>query len=393
MTQQSTITPETGKAATAPPAALTIENVTKSFKRANGTLIKPVDDISLTIAEGEFIVLLGPSGCGKTTLLRCIAGLESPDEGAIDILGSRVVQKGAGAREIEVAPERRKLGMIFQSYALWPHLTVARNVSYPLESAKVPRAERRERVERALAMVGVSEVAGQLPGRLSGGQQQRVSLARALVGEPRLILFDEPLSNVDAKVREELRLQLVEMQARIGFTAIYVTHDQAEAMELADRVAVLRNGRIAQLDRPEVVYEHPASRYVAKFVGVANEVRARVTRVGDDTLVAHVGGVEHDQVLPLPTGGRAVAAGDDVYVIWRPERTVLGEPADRPGLRIPGEFLLSRFLGSHSEAIVDTGDGEIRVQTPRTVSLARGERVHVHVDVDDLRVFPVEDER
>lgn len=380
------------KSGVARTSALAIESVTKTFKRANGTVITPIDDVSLTIEEGEFLVLLGPSGCGKTTLLRCIAGLESPDRGSISMHGTRVLDKGGPARDVDVPPEKRQLGMIFQSYALWPHMTVAKNVAYPLEAAKVPRVARGERVQRALDMVGVAEVAEQLPGRLSGGQQQRVSLARALVGEPTLILFDEPLSNVDAKVREELRLQLIEMQVRIGFTAVYVTHDQAEAMELADRVAVLRNGRIAQLDRPEIVYEYPASRYVAKFVGIANEVQGRVTAVTEGGLAVRVAGTEREQSIPLPAGGLLPNVGDDVYIIWRPERTSLDGPGMGKGLDLPASFLLSRFLGAHAEAILEVPGGEVRANTSRALRLERGTPVHVHVEFDDLRVFTVEEE-
>ncbi|MET7335428.1 ABC transporter ATP-binding protein [Nonomuraea sp. NPDC005650] len=371
--------------------AVRVKGLLKTFRRANGTTVTPIDDVTLSIEKGEFLVLLGPSGCGKTTLLRCIAGLETPDRGSIDILGRRVFDR-AGSRPVMVPPERRRLGMIFQSYALWPHLSVAKNVAYPLEAAKVRKAERQERVARALELVGVSEVAEQLPGRLSGGQQQRVALARALVAEPSLILFDEPLSNVDAKVREELRLHLLEMQHRIGFTAVYVTHDQVEAMELADRIAVLRNGKIAQLAAPDVVYDSPASRYVAKFIGTANELSAEVVGRDETTVTVSLPGVLDRVRLPAPECGRQPAVGERVYVIWRPERTtIVGSARTGDGIVLEAEYLLGRYLGAFGETIATLRDGsEVRVVTPKPLPKERGAGLRLAVAAADLRVFAEE---
>ncbi|MFT4230229.1 MAG: ABC transporter ATP-binding protein [Microbacterium sp.] len=391
--RQSTVTsastPDRGRAE----PAVQVSRLLKSFARANGTTVTPIDDIDLSIERGEFLVLLGPSGCGKTTLLRCIAGLEVPDRGEIDLLGKRVFARGSG-KSVMVPPERRGLGMIFQSYALWPHLTVARNVAYPLEAAHVPKAEQKERVRRVLELVGVAEVAEQVPGRLSGGQQQRVSLARALVAEPSLVLFDEPLSNVDAKVREELRLHLLEMQRRIGFTAVYVTHDQVEAMELADRIAVLRDGRIAQLDVPEAIYDRPASRYVAKFIGTANELTADVVGRDDATLTVSLAGVLDRATVPAPAAGRQPVVGDRVHLIWRPERTVFADAAEGSagdGLVLDGEQLLSRYLGAYGETIVSLRDGtEVRATTTSPRSDARGAAIRLTVAASDLRVFAEE---
>ena len=372
-------------------AAVRAEGLLKTFRRANGTTVTPIDGVTLSIDKGEFLVLLGPSGCGKTTLLRCIAGLETPDRGSIDLLGRRVFDR-TGARRVAVPPERRGLGMIFQSYALWPHLTVARNVAYPLEAAQVPKAERRERVARALELVGVAEVAGQLPGRLSGGQQQRVALARAIVGEPSLILFDEPLSNVDAKVREELRLHLLEMQRRIGFTAVYVTHDQVEAMELADRIAVLQSGKIAQLDTPDAIYDRPVSRYVAKFIGTANEVTAEVVERDGATVTVSLPGVLDRVRLPAPVAGRQPVAGERVHVIWRPERTMIADPGQGgDGLVLEAEYLLGRYLGAFSETIASLRDGtEVRAVTAKPLHHQRGAGLRLAVAAADLRVFAEE---
>lgn len=372
-------------------AAVRVERLLKTFTRANGSTVTPIDEVSLSIEEGEFLVLLGPSGCGKTTLLRCIAGLEVPDSGSIELLGRRVFERGGG-RSVVVPPERRGLGMIFQSYALWPHLTVARNVAYPLEAARVPKAEQKERVQRVLDLVGVAEVAEQVPGRLSGGQQQRVSLARALVGEPSLILFDEPLSNVDAKVREELRLHLLEMQRRIGFTAVYVTHDQVEAMELADRIAVLRDGKIAQLDAPAVIYDQPVSRYVAKFIGTANEITADVVGRDGATLTVSLPGVLDRVAIPVPANGPEPGAGDRVHIVWRPERTaILEQDPPQGAIVLEGEELLSRYLGAYGETIVSLRDGtEVRVTTARPRPTARGAGIRLAIAASDLRVFAEE---
>ncbi|MBI3185904.1 MAG: ABC transporter ATP-binding protein [Myxococcales bacterium] len=224
-----------------------------------------VQGLSLSIGQGEFLALLGPSGCGKTTTLRMIAGLEVPDSGTIAIDG-RVVH-GPGAR---VPPERRGLGMVFQSYAVWPHRTVAKNVEYPLRLMGLRRAEATARVREALGWVRMEALAERMPHALSGGQLQRVALARALVGRPRVLLLDEPLSNLDAALKEELRAEIAALRSRLGTTMVYVTHDQGEAMALADRIAVMDSGRLEQVDSPERLYSEPATPFVAGFVGGAN---------------------------------------------------------------------------------------------------------------------------
>jgi ABC-type Fe3+/spermidine/putrescine transport system ATPase subunit len=244
-----------------------VVDLTKSYRRDGGEMITPVDHVSLAVGVDELVVLLGPSGCGKTTLLRCVAGLERPDRGTIVIDGRTVFSAAKGIWE---PTERRQLSMIFQSFALWPHMTVFENVAYPLRCRRTAEAEVRRRVEETSAIVGIGGLGGQHPGRISGGQQQRVALARALVAGSTVVLFDEPLSNVDAQVRAQLRLELKLMQKRIGFSGLYVTHDQTEAMELGHRVAVLERGRIAALGQPRDIYENPDSEYVASFVGTAN---------------------------------------------------------------------------------------------------------------------------
>ncbi len=245
-----------------------IRHLTKSFTRADGTEVHAVDDISLDVEPAEFLILLGPSGCGKTTLLRAISGLDQPDSGTISVNGTEVFNS---ATNCAVPPESRPIGMVFQSYGLWPHMTVFNNIAYPLRNHRVPKSEIPARVEQVADMVGITAVLKQHPSQLSGGQQQRVAVARAIVSARSLLLLDEPLSNVDAKVRDQLRIELLRMQRELGFTAVYVTHDQEEAMALGTRIAVLQEGRIAQLAPPREIYENPASPYVARFVGTVDE--------------------------------------------------------------------------------------------------------------------------
>jgi iron(III) transport system ATP-binding protein len=368
----------------AEPPAVRLVDVEKSFRRANGTMVKPIDHISLDIAPGEFIVLLGPSGCGKTTLLRSIAGLEQPEHGRIEIQGKAVFD-GAKSGRIDVPPERRHIGMIFQSYALWPHLTVIKNVAYPLRTAGVRKAEAMARAAEALEVVGVGEVGGQLPHRLSGGQQQRVALARAMVARPQLILFDEPLSNVDAKVREELRLELLKTQRDVGFTGIYVTHDQAEALELADRIVVLRDGRIEQVGLPREVYSHPRSAYVADFVGTANRVSGVLSEDSGDALSVTTPGatLRAGRAASLQSHG---AVGQEVEVLWRPERTRVSLEPRSDGLE--ATVLAARFLGPHDELICRTVDGdEVSVVSTAQVLPPEGAKLWLTIDPEDLWVF------
>ncbi len=238
--------------------------------------VSAVDDVSLDIRRGEFVTLLGPSGSGKTTTLRMIAGLEQPTTGTV-LIGDRVMS-GPGTF---VPVHQRRLGMVFQSYAVWPHKTVLDNVVFPLQQGGVPRGEQARRAEQMLQLVGLSGHAQRYPSQLSGGQQQRVSLARALVAEPDVILFDEPLSNLDAQLRDSMRILLRDLHRRLGLTAVYVTHDQVEAMVLSDRVFVMSEGRLVQSGTPEDLYEHPSTRFVAEFIGAANVLPVRMVDTAD----------------------------------------------------------------------------------------------------------------
>ncbi|HUG05552.1 MAG TPA: ABC transporter ATP-binding protein [Candidatus Limnocylindria bacterium] len=286
---------------------LRLQGLEKRFP--NGTVA--VDQFDLTVAEGELVALLGPSGCGKTTTLRCIAGFEDPTAGTIELAGRRIDT---------LPPNRRDATMVFQGYALFPHLSVFENVAYGLRVRRVGGQSLRSRVADALALVGLTGLGERMPQQLSGGQQQRVALARALVLEPKLLLFDEPLSNLDAKLREQMRLEIRNLQRRVGITSVYVTHDQAEAMTLADRIAVMNAGRVAQLGSPREIYDEPADRFVADFVGHANFVDGRVRARDGDRLIVDVLGA----VRGVSAAAGHYEPGDTVDVMVRPEAVRVG---------------------------------------------------------------------
>ncbi|HEX7082819.1 MAG TPA: ABC transporter ATP-binding protein [Gaiellaceae bacterium] len=376
---------ETGLAVRSPGAerraVVRVEALSKAFTRADGTVARAIDGASLELHEGESLVLLGPSGCGKTTLLRSIAGLEQPDTGRIEIRGETVF---SSAEAIDVPPERRRLAMIFQSYALWPHMTAFQNVAYPLQSARVKRREIAERVDRVFELVGIPELRRQYPGQMSGGQQQRVALARALVGGGDLVLFDEPLSNVDAKVREQLRFELLSMQRELGFAALYVTHDQAEAMELAHRIAVMSSGTIEQLGAPREIYTEPRSRYVANFVGATNELTGTLARLDGDVAVVETALGE----VRGMAGVDGLRAGDAAVALCRPERTRLAR--DEPGEpnRWRAEVRASAFLGPNLEHVVRVGEQDFRLWSVDTRQLDPGAAAWLVMPVEHVRVLP-----
>lgn len=369
--------------------ALRLVGVSKHFRRRKGGAVTAIDDTSLTVASGEFIVLLGPSGCGKTTLLRCVAGLERPDEGEIEITGRMVFSSITGEF---VGPEDRGVSMVFQSYALWPHMSAFQNVAYPLRfgrsASKISKAQVARRVTDVLALVGIPELAAVYPHQMSGGQQQRVALARALVPGSRVILFDEPLSNVDAKVREQLRMEIREMQAKIGFTAVYVTHDQSEAMQLADRVAVIQDGRVQQIGSAQDVYLTPSSRDIANFVGSINEVPGVVVEHADDAYVVETA---MGSFVARSAASEHVGVGQHVFVTWRPEKGAVAQAAggDRSNTW-GGVVSSSHFFGAYSEHTMHVGSLLLRQWSTDGRVANVGDEMWLSVDPADVRVFAVE---
>lgn len=376
--------------------ALRVVALEKHFHRERGERVSAVDRVSMDVEPGKMITILGPSGCGKTTLLRCIAGLEAPTGGEI-WAGARLLS--SGDRGVIVPSNKRDFGMMFQSYAVWPHMTVFGNVSYPLRvRSGWSREQRVERVTNVLKTVGISHLADEYPARLSGGQQQRVALARSLVNDPKIILFDEPLSNVDAKVREDLRVELLEMQRRIGFAGVYVTHDQEEAMAISDSILVMSEGRVQQHDTPREVYRRPLTRFVANFIGMANIWEGTVakpsTGKNEYTIECAVGTVK------VAAENVVLAEGDDrVCVVARPEsiRLSLDAPsAAGHGNVWRGKLHAEMFRGAQSDFIVEVNSTLVRVRgffadaTDDRV-LTGGTDVYLTCSPEDLRVLAAND--
>jgi ABC-type Fe3+/spermidine/putrescine transport system ATPase subunit len=326
-----------------------------------------VKNLDLEVEQGELVVLLGPSGCGKTTTLRCIAGLEDIDGGRI-LIGEETVSTA----DHSVPPEKRSIGMVFQSYAVWPHMTILENVAFGLKIKHVGKDEIRQRVEKVLELVGLGGYGERSVSQLSGGQQQRVALARAIVLEPRVLLFDEPLSNLDAKLRERMRFELRSLQKRLGITAIYVTHDQQEAMAIADRVVLMNGGKIEQQGTPAQIYNHPVTRFAAEFIGLTNILEGKVVST-NPTKIALAGG------LVFGTDQSGLQVGDDVEVICRPENVaLLSAPSDAPNT-YPGRVNNVFFLGNLSEAYVDVAGVLIRCQSSPPVLLPQDKQVWVRM--------------
>jgi iron(III) transport system ATP-binding protein len=365
---------------------VTIRDLRKRF----GALAA-VDGVSLDVAEGHTLALLGPSGCGKTTILRCIAGLETPDEGAIAIAGRPIFDS---TTRVNLMPEQRALGVVFQSYAVWPHMTVAQNVGFPLRVRGVAKAEQQSRVARILELVGLAAWQDKPATQLSGGQQQRVALARALVHEPRVVLFDEPMSNLDAQLREHMRLELMVLQERLGFAAIYVTHDQAEAFALAETVVVMNRGRIETIGAPREVFHRPVTPFVARFLGL-NVVPGRVLQTGTATdfgasgqgaRYAEVALGEGIAVSGVVGSGEPIGEGASVLACIRKEHVAVrrGDAAGAPGFA--AEIKAASFLGLQEEYLVKAGTVELRaIQGPS--ALKAGDRAMVTVRPDDCIVL------
>jgi iron(III) transport system ATP-binding protein len=345
-----------------------VRGLVKSFGR-----VRAVDGIGFSVRRGEFLTLLGPSGCGKTTTLMSIAGLHLPDAGEILLEGEPLTSV---ARRLFVPPERRGIGMVFQSYAVWPHMTVAQNVAYPLEVRKLPRGEIRERVPEALRRVQLLDFMDKPATQLSGGQQQRVALARAIVFNPRLLLFDEPLSNLDAKLREQMRVELTRLQRALGITSVYVTHDQAEALVLSDRILVMNHGRLEQAGDPRTVYGRPANRFVSQFIGGANLLEGRLVEAEAGRGLAEVrGGPGPCRVRCVL--GAGLLPGDEVCISVRPEhvRLAMEPPAGGELNGFEGQMVAAIFLGNYTDCRVRWGQHEWKVHVGGERRRAPGDRV------------------
>ena len=362
---------------------VTLIDLTKRFKSLDGSgEVLAVDDVNLEVKTGELVTILGPSGCGKTTTLRMIAGFEYPTSGSI-LIGDKDVAK--------IPPNKRGLSMVFQSYALFPHLTIYENVAYGLRVQKLPANEIRERTERALDLMQLTTMAKRYPSQVSGGQQQRIALARAIVIEPSVLLFDEPLSNLDAKLREYMRDELRKLQKRLGITSLYVTHDQSEAMAISDRVVIMKEGRIRQVGTPREIYAFPQSRFVADFMGKANFLEVEVLGTDGESARIDIGG----KTFIVPRAGRVRPNSGSALLVARPEALRLISLANVEN-EIPLKGCVDRFtyFGNIARYEVATENGPLLIESynPEACSIfEEGDNVGVLIDFESVRLLPPED--
>ena len=365
------------------PGRLSLVELTKTFSNTVSD-VTAVDHINLDIRPGEFITLLGPSGCGKTTTLRMIAGFEDATSGQVMLDGENMVV---------VPPNKRPMSMVFQSYALFPHLSVRENVAYGLRLRKKSTEEIKEEVDIALAAMNLTAMADRAPSQLSGGQQQRVALARAMVVRPKVLLFDEPLSNLDAKLRVKMRVEIRRMQKRLGISSVYVTHDQSEAMAMSDRIVVMNSGRIEQVDTPEEIYLHPASVFVADFVGRANFVPAQAQEVGEDGMVEIEALGQKIRVHSSEGAKEAVREGKETVVLVRPESMRIQPTDEKPATLTGslGQVVTSIFYGETVEYEIETEFGSLVcvVSDPRAEDLLEeGQYVRLGIEAEKAWLLP-----
>jgi len=356
-----------------------LKHLTKVFY-SNGTALKAVDDVNLQIEAGELVTLLGPSGCGKTTILRMIAGFETPTEGQVFI----------GKRDVtDIAANKRNIGYVFQNYALFPHMTVFDNIAYGLKVRKLPAYEIKRRVTEALQMVSLEGVENRFPNQLSGGEQQRVALARVLVIKPQVLLMDEPLSNLDAKLRIYMRAEIRQLQKKLGITCIYVTHDQKEALAMADRIAVLNEGKVEQVATPFELYANPASLFVADFIGQANILKGKASSIKGELMDVLFHGVTFTVQIDAQRRFK-FNVGDEVALVVRPESIKLGNVDNRS---LKGKVVSAVFLGDEIEYAVEITSGDlIRVTEPYRKDAhlySEGETVGLYLDPLDIKALPV----
>ena len=356
---------------------LTLEHLTKKFPaRGQAGEVTAVDAVSLNIEKGQFVTLLGPSGCGKTTTLRLIAGFEFPTAGRIMLDGQRLD---------DVPPNRRDMAMVFQSYAIFPHLSVYENIVYGLKIKKLTAAEIRHRADEVMKLTKLTGLENRAPNQLSGGQQQRVALARALVVEPKVLLFDEPLSNLDAKLREEMRFEIRDLQKRLGITAIYVTHAQEEALVMSDQIAIMNQGRLVQLGTPEEIYEHPQSRFVADFIGLSDFIPARVESF--DARVAQVTAANASFTVPAKPG---IARGQSMWLFIRPnDIEIVDDKIEKNVLSAVVKH--ATYLGNCVDYRVELAGGmELRVQSETLHRYTSGDRLRLHLPSERCRLIAEE---
>ncbi|AEF85747.1 Fe(3+) ions import ATP-binding protein FbpC [Treponema primitia ZAS-2] len=357
-------------------SGVTLKNITKLFPtpEKKGETIA-VNHIDLDIADGELVTLLGPSGCGKTTTLRMISGFEYPSEGQI-LIGGKDVAK--------VPPNKRGISMVFQSYALFPHMSIWENVAYGLKVQRLSKNEVLARTNKVIELMQLTGMERRFPNQLSGGQQQRVALARAIVIEPSVLLFDEPLSNLDAKLREHMRDELRSLQKRLGITSLYVTHDQGEAMAISDRVVIMKDGDLMQIGTPKDIYEYPSCKFVANFIGKANFISGIYEAKEDEAALVRIG----DRSFKIPNPGKApVRPGEKCCLTFRPESVKLSVHEEG----IPGTIRRVTFLGSNMEYELELADTVlvIEIYNPQLhKTYAEGEKVNAVLDMECVRVLP-----
>jgi spermidine/putrescine transport system ATP-binding protein len=361
-----------------------LRQVSKIFSDEHDSEVTAVTDINLRIPSGEFFTLLGPSGCGKTTTLRLIAGFETPTTGEVFIQGKCVNQ---------IPPNRRPVNTVFQSYALFPHMTVEQNVAYGLVIRRIPAAERKARVQQALALVRMTGMERRKPSQLSGGQQQRIALARAIVNRPAVLLLDEPLGALDLKLRKEMQIELKQLQSELGITFIYITHDQEEALTMSDRIAVMSQGRVLQIDTPLAIYEKPASRFVADFIGETNFLPAYVEQIENGQVRLRIAG----EIVCMERNGVAFSLNQAIAVAVRPEKMNLAPPSENgeslSQLSLSGVVRQAIYLGTDTRYIVELNSGEniaVRVQNAGTHNLnefIQGASVKVRCQAGDARLL------
>ncbi len=358
-------------------AFIEIKSLFKRFKK-----VVAVNRIQLDIKKGEMLTLLGPSGCGKTTTLRCIAGLETPEDGDIIIDGMPMLSKGF------VQPSKRGIGMVFQNYAVWPHMKVYNNVAYGLKLLKISKKEIREKVQNVLELVGLGGLENRYPSQLSGGQQQRVALARALVRNPKVLLLDEPLSNLDAKLREELRFEIKSLVRRMGITSVYVTHDQAEAMVISDRIAVMHAGNVVQIGSAQEIYEKPANRFVADFIGTMNFISGEIKQIYQNKEQVSVRTDFSDNLLCMMSHAGETRAGEKTYVSIRPEDVeVFVEPPEESQNVVKAIIANKAYLGNFLYLFVSVNGTRVRVQISHYLPQEEGQEIYLFLNPQKCKLL------